>query len=112
MTDCRLVPHPTDPTLCWCETCKRTLPIRLIHAHRNCAVQTQPEPRPEAEQAALVEVCKTCPEYGDPLYPMAPVCQLDAPASDTEPCRKKAMVAAYLKRLQLRGGECGPWRES
>ena len=64
MTDCVLVPNPTDPALCWCEACKRTLPVRLLHAHRNCLVQ--PEPRPEEEQAELIEICKTCPDYGDP----------------------------------------------
>ena len=111
MTDCILVIHPTDPALCWCLTCKRTLPIRLLHAHRNCLVQ--PEPRPEEEQAELVEVCKTCPDYGDPDpgYAWAPVCQLDVPPGDAEkePCRKKNMVAAYQKRVQFPGGECGPW---
>jgi len=112
MTDCTLTRHPTDPALCWCLACKHTLPIRLLHAHRNCLVQ--PEPRPEEEQAELVEVCKGgCPDYGDPAegYEMAAVCQLDDPPAyiDTEPCRKKAMVAAYQKRVQFEGGECGPW---
>ena len=113
MTDC-LLARSTDPALCWCPTCKRTLPIRLLHAHRNCAVQ--PEPRPEEEQAALVEVCKGgCPDYGDPDpgYAWAPVCQLDAPPGDAEkePCRKKNMVAAYQKRVRFPGGElCGKWK--
>ena len=131
MIDCVLLSHPTDPTLCWCPTCQRTLPVRLLHAHRNCAVQREwqsaedyrpiplmlaPDPRPEEEQAALVEVCKTCPDYGDPAegYEMAAVCQLDDPPAyiDTEPCRKKCMVAAYQRRVQEEGGElCGPWQK-
>ena len=73
-----------------------------------------PEPRPEEEQTELVEVCKTCPDYGDPAegYEMAAVCQLDDPPAyiDTEPCRKKCMVAAYQKRVQFEGGECGKWK--
>ena len=112
MTDCLLTPHPTDPALCWCPVCNRTLPIRLLHAHRNCLVP--PEPRPESERTILLCVCHGgCVNYGDrrPGYEMASVCQLDAPQSDKEPCRKKAMCSAYLRRVQFRGNECGPWQE-
>ncbi len=47
----------------------------------------------------------------NPDYIFAPVCQLDAErAGWKEPCRKKAMVAAYLKRVQFKGGECEKWK--
>jgi hypothetical protein len=69
------------------------------------------ERRSDDEKRALVAVCHTCPNFGDkrPGYEFAAVCQLDAPSSDNEPCRKKAMVAAYLRRVDFRGGECTPW---
>jgi len=111
---CLLSTYPTDPSYCWCQQCRRVLPIRslLRTARRTC--RAPPEPRPEKEQTELVEVCKGgCPDYGDPAegYEMAAVCQLDDPPAyiDTEPCRKKNMVAAYQKRVRFPGGECGPW---
>ena len=58
--------------------------------------------------------CRSCPRFGDKRegYEVAAVCQLDAIGlGDKEPCRKKTMVAAYLRRVQFRGGECEPWRE-
>ena len=112
MTYCQLKSHPTDPTLCRCSVCKQEFSIRAIRATGQCLVQ--PDPRPEEEQAALVKVCKGgCLNYGDKTegYEMAAVCQLDAPADSKEPCRKKAMVAAYQRRVQFPGDECGKWKE-
>ena len=70
--------------------------------HRNCLVQ--PEPRPEEEQAALVEVCKTCPlriDEADWWW-----CDLDRGVGTCNTSRKNA----FTRRLQTKDSEmCGPW---
>jgi hypothetical protein len=113
MTDCLLLPHPTNPTLCWCESCQRTLPIRLLHARRNCRIP--PVPRSEAEQAVCEAACAECQRQGQ--IEGEPICGLDLAAinrekvADLNVCVKRALKERRRRRVAFREkNECGPFR--
>jgi len=113
MIDCLLIPHPTDPALCVCETCRRTLPIRLLHAHRNCIIP--PTTRDAAERKALAALCQTCDRLGQ--VEGVPICGLDLPEANRrklagkESCAKAWLKRRYRERLEVVGGECDKWQE-